>query len=85
MNAQNVGAALGGATSLARLVIFGGAAVYGLSNSIFNVEGGHRAIVFNRLMGIKEEVPTTLSPHHTTHPSLDPRPDITHGCMGTGL
>lgn len=30
--------------------------MYGLANSLFNVEGGHRAIVFNRLMGIKEEI-----------------------------
>jgi prohibitin 2 len=41
---------------MAQLLIGGGLAVYGLTNSIFNVEGGHRAIVFNRLMGIKEEV-----------------------------
>lgn len=41
---------------LARVLLLGGAAVYGLTNSIFNVEGGHRAIVFNRLSGIKEEV-----------------------------
>lgn len=46
-------AAIGG---MAQLLIGGGLAVYGLTNSIFNVEGGHRAIVFNRLMGIKEEV-----------------------------
>ncbi|KAF6255965.1 prohibitin [Scenedesmus sp. NREL 46B-D3] len=46
-------AAVGG---LARLLIGGGIAVYGATNSLFNVEGGHRAIVFNRLLGIKEEV-----------------------------
>lgn len=46
-------AAVGG---LARLLVGGGLAVYGATNSIFNVEGGHRAIVFNRLVGIKEEV-----------------------------
>ncbi|GAX73154.1 hypothetical protein CEUSTIGMA_g607.t1 [Chlamydomonas eustigma] len=56
MNPQNVGAAVGSAASLARVLLFGGAAVYGFSNSLFNVEGGHRAIVFNRLMGIKEQV-----------------------------
>ncbi len=27
---------------LARVVIMGGAAVYGIANSLFNVEGGHR-------------------------------------------
>jgi prohibitin 2 len=46
-------AAVGG---LARLLIGGGLAVYGATNSLFNVEGGHRAIVFNRLIGIKDEV-----------------------------
>jgi prohibitin 2 len=46
-------AAVGG---LARLLIGGGLAVYGATNSLFNVEGGHRAIVFNRLLGIKDEV-----------------------------
>ena len=34
----------------------GGVGIYGLSNSIFNVEGGHRAIIFNRLVGVKETV-----------------------------
>jgi prohibitin 2 len=47
------GNAVGG---LARVLLLGGAAVYGVSNSLFNVEGGHRAIVFNRLTGIKDEV-----------------------------
>ena len=47
------GNAVGG---LARVLLLGGAAVYGVSNSLFNVEGGHRAIVFNRLSGIKDTV-----------------------------
>ena len=34
----------------------GGVGLYGLSHSIFNVEGGHRAIIFNRLVGVKETV-----------------------------
>lgn len=50
-------AAVGG---IAQVLIGGGLAVYGLANSLFNVEGGHRAIVFNRLMGIKEEVRNVL-------------------------
>jgi len=41
---------------LVRALLFGGAAVYGVSNSLFNVEGGHRAVVFNRLVGIKDTV-----------------------------
>lgn len=44
--------------NLAKLLIGGGLTVYGAANSIFNVEGGHRAIVFNRLVGIKETVYT---------------------------
>jgi len=49
-------AAAAGAPLLARVALLGAAAVYGVSNSIFNVEGGHRAIVFNRVVGIKDEV-----------------------------
>ncbi|KAH7623421.1 putative Prohibitin-6, mitochondrial [Nannochloris sp. 'desiccata'] len=45
-----------GAGRLAQVLVMGGAAVYGLTHSLFNVEGGHRAIVFNRLGGIKDEV-----------------------------
>lgn len=41
---------------LVGLIIGGGAVLYGVSNSLFNVEGGHRAIVFNRVGGIKERV-----------------------------
>lgn len=44
------------ATRLVSTVLFGGAALYGLSHSLFNVEGGHRAIVFNRVGGIKDKV-----------------------------
>jgi prohibitin 2 len=40
----------------ARLLAFGGAATYAAFNSLFNVEGGHRAIVFNRLVGVKDTV-----------------------------
>ncbi|CAL5221283.1 g3446 [Coccomyxa viridis] len=46
----------GGVGRLATTVLIGGAAIYGASQSLFNVEGGHRAIVFNRLTGIKEKV-----------------------------
>ncbi|CAK0781536.1 Prohibitin-1, subunit of the prohibitin complex (Phb1p-Phb2p) [Coccomyxa viridis] len=46
----------GGAGRLASTLLIGGAAIYGASQSLFNVEGGHRAIVFNRLSGIKDRV-----------------------------
>lgn len=45
-----------GAGRLVQAVLFGGAALYGASQSLFNVEGGHRAIVFNRISGIKDKV-----------------------------
>ena len=41
---------------LVSLLAVGGAGIYALSNSLFNVEGGHRAIVFNRVVGIKDKV-----------------------------
>ncbi|KAL6775916.1 POC17 [Auxenochlorella protothecoides x Auxenochlorella symbiontica] len=46
----------GGGSRLASLLVVGGAAVYGIANSLFNVEGGHRAIVFNRIGGLSDEV-----------------------------
>lgn len=54
MAAPKVSAAAVG--NLAKVLVGGGIAVYGATNSLFNVEGGHRAIVFNRLVGIKDEV-----------------------------
>jgi len=33
-----------------------GAVGYGISESLYNVEGGHRAIVFNRLVGVRDKV-----------------------------
>ncbi|XP_020097782.1 prohibitin-1, mitochondrial-like [Ananas comosus] len=39
-----------------KVPLVGGAAVYAALNSLYNVEGGHRAIVFNRIQGIKDKV-----------------------------
>uniref|UniRef100_A0A5B6Z501 Prohibitin n=3 Tax=Davidia involucrata TaxID=16924 RepID=A0A5B6Z501_DAVIN len=47
----------GGAISaLIKLGVIGGLGVYGAANSLYNVEGGHRAIVFNRIVGVKDKV-----------------------------
>ena len=54
----------GGAGRLASTLLVGGAALYGASQSLFNVEGGHRAIVFNRLSGIKDRVRRMLTACH---------------------
>lgn len=43
-------------SALLKVSIIGGLGVYGVANSLYNVEGGHRAIMFNRLTGIKEKV-----------------------------
>jgi hypothetical protein len=45
-----------GAGALAKVAVIGGAAVYAAMNSLYNVEGGHRGIVFNRIQGIKDKV-----------------------------
>jgi len=46
----------GGAAANALLALAGaGALSYGAYNSVFTVEGGHRAIMFNRLAGMKKE------------------------------
>lgn len=46
--------------SVVRAVLIGGAVVYGAVNSLFNVEGGHRAIMFNRFVGVKDTVMAPL-------------------------
>ncbi|OMP07632.1 Prohibitin [Corchorus olitorius] len=46
----------GALPALLKLGVIGGLGVYGIANSLYNVDGGHRAIVFNRIKGIKDEV-----------------------------
>lgn len=46
----------GAASALIKFGVIAGLGVYGAANSLYNVEGGHRAVVFNRLVGVKEEV-----------------------------
>lgn len=56
MKVPNVPGGGAGASALLKLGIFGGLGVYAVSNSLYNVDGGHRAIVFNRLVGVKDKV-----------------------------
>eukprot|EP00894_Picocystis_sp_ML_P002208 jgi/Pico_ML_1/52725/g3392.t1 len=46
----------GPAAGIAKVLLAGGAAAYAFNNALFNVEGGHRAVVFNRLVGIKDTI-----------------------------
>ncbi|VVD02456.1 unnamed protein product [Leptidea sinapis] len=51
----------GGPVSVTRMVKTAsvlGAAAYGVSQSVFNVDGGHRAIMFNRIGGVQNEILT---------------------------
>ncbi|KAF9622500.1 hypothetical protein IFM89_031904 [Coptis chinensis] len=45
---------VGAMSALVKVGIIGGIGLYATSNSLYNVEGGCRAIVFNRLVGVKE-------------------------------
>ncbi|XP_047084080.1 prohibitin-1, mitochondrial-like [Lolium rigidum] len=45
-----------GAGAMVKLALAGGALWFGATNTLYNVEGGHRAIVFNRFEGIKDKV-----------------------------
>lgn len=60
--------------NIARVAVLGGATVYGIANSLFNVEGGHRAIVFNRVVGIKETVSVVSTCCATI--ALSPQADV---------
>ncbi|KAM7271833.1 hypothetical protein ACFE04_031047 [Oxalis oulophora] len=46
----------GSFSTLLKLGIIGGLGLYGATHSLYNVDGGHRAIMFNRLTGVKEKV-----------------------------
>ncbi|KAL2941389.1 Prohibitin-2 mitochondrial [Bienertia sinuspersici] len=46
----------GAASALIKVGVLGAIGLYGVTNSLYNVEGGHRAIVFNRIYGVKEKV-----------------------------
>ncbi|KAE9457691.1 hypothetical protein C3L33_10397, partial [Rhododendron williamsianum] len=46
----------GAASALIKFGVVAGLGVYGVANSLYNVDGGHRAIVFNRIVGVKEKV-----------------------------
>ncbi|XP_042495483.1 prohibitin-1, mitochondrial-like [Macadamia integrifolia] len=46
----------GGASALLKVGVIGGFGVFAALNSLYTVEGGHRAIVFNRLVGVKDKV-----------------------------
>jgi prohibitin 2 len=52
----NVPGGGGAAWALTRAIVLGGLGLYGALNSLYNVEGGHRAIVFNRIVGVKDKV-----------------------------
>lgn len=45
-----------GVKALIATGLLGGAGLYTASNTLYNVEGGHRAIIFNRLVGVKDKV-----------------------------
>ena len=51
----------GWVSALIKVGVLGGATIYTLSKSLYNVEGGQRAAVFNRIVGVKEKV-RTLKP-----------------------
>ena len=49
----------GPVSGLGGVLAAAGLGLYGVSNCLFNVEGGKRAIVFNRVGGIKDQVSHT--------------------------
>ena len=72
-------------SGIVQTAVFGGAGAYGLYHSLFNVEGGHRAIVYNRFVGIREKVrprrPATTSAMTSTsaRPRIRAPPIVANG------
>ncbi|TVU33625.1 hypothetical protein EJB05_25451, partial [Eragrostis curvula] len=63
INRVKLSGALGDlAGSLAQLSLVGGAVVYAATNCCYTVEGGHRAIVFNRQHGVGRQVRVLARP-----------------------
>ena len=60
----------GAASALIKLGVVGGLGLYGAINSLYNVEGGHRAIVFNRIVGVKDKV--LISPWFLAYETWNP-------------
>ena len=64
MNPNNMGQQLrnvkipsgGAAGAVARSLALAGAGLYALSQSLYNVEGGQRGIIYNRLLGVSDKV-----------------------------
>jgi len=52
---RGAGAAKAASRAAGSLMVAGGLG-YGAYNSIFTVEGGHRAVIFNRILGMKTQV-----------------------------
>lgn len=44
------------ASTTTKVLLGAGALAYGLSSSLWNVEGGHRGVVFSRIEGVKEHI-----------------------------
>jgi prohibitin 2 len=53
---RGAGAAAAAASRAAASLFVAGSLSYGAYNSVFTVEGGHRAVIFNRLLGMKDTV-----------------------------
>ena len=49
-------AAINAVSKLLKVGLGGAALFWAGNNSLFNVDGGHRAVVFNRFVGIKDTV-----------------------------
>lgn len=66
MNFKNIkvpGVPSGGsgvASALVKLGIIGGIGLYAATHSLYNVDGGHIAIVFNHILGVKDKVSICL-------------------------
>lgn len=46
----------GAVSALIKVGVIGGLGLYAATHSLYNVEGGHRAIMFNRIVGVKDKV-----------------------------
>lgn len=46
----------GAVSALLKVGVIGGLGLYAVTHSLYNVDGGHRAVMFNRIVGVKDKV-----------------------------
>ncbi|KAJ6959059.1 hypothetical protein NC653_037373 [Populus alba x Populus x berolinensis] len=68
--------------TLIKIGVLGGLGLYGATNSLYNVDGGHRAIMFNR---IADELKASRKQHGCLNSNIISFFIKQHGCLNSNI